>query len=192
MKHRTFFIVMSLLLVPLLAGCGIEEDLVEERTVSSAPPYNIGNDTQFAGNASVTDNWLLGIGPFTVANATNVVSLGIIVDSVAWGAVNGRMGLYTDAAGTPAQRVTYSAEQPFVVGVNDLPVPVTAIAPGDYWISAWYNPNILGIAADNGSTTPLVGGALTYHPTDPFPDPYFPNAIIATVETLNYYMTVRD
>ena len=185
-------LLLAGLFMVFLAGCGEDSvsDSVPSNSSAAPPPgaYNIGNDVAFSGGQTsygIGAGWT--IGPITVVGATNVISLGIILDSLL-GPTNMRLALYTDVGSVPDALIYGSGIQSATVGVNLFPVPNVFIPAGIYWImfdssDALYFQIGPASGLDNISEIFAFGTA--------WPNPS--GAIIfGTGDELNLFMTVQD
>lgn len=101
----------------------------------TGPLYSAGYDREFPYTSVLARNYLLGH-PITITSEMVVLELNLISKRTA---SNGRVALYTDVAGVPAELVVGSDSQGIRSGSNDFDVAPTRIPPGSYWLMAVYD-----------------------------------------------------
>lgn len=131
-------------------------------TPSSCPV--LGN-TRGGGTTSYASNTIHAV-RITVTASTDISALHVYLEG---STANFISAIYTDHPGYPEAVIAQSAVKASVVGWNDASIPLTNLAPGNYWLATWaasndfffdYPSTQMGYHGVNAAGAPL--GSWTY------------------------------
>jgi hypothetical protein len=91
-----------------------------------------GNPGEFAEGSSHLIGFLVA-GKLTLPVAATLTHLAVITKA---GGPNIKVALYTDEGGLPGTLVAFTPATPMVLGTMEIPVTMTNLSPGDYWVAA--------------------------------------------------------
>jgi hypothetical protein len=150
----------------------------DDADASPCPVIHVGYDEEFPGSGHLAADYLLTC-RLDVNSSTTVTDLAVIGKAAG---ANVRMALYTDADG-PDALVVEVPSAPLVAGALEMPVDLTSIDPGYYWIAAVFDDDVLVGATGTGRDDCGYRNLWFWETMpDPFGGAYTPGAI------LNFYI----
>jgi hypothetical protein len=142
-----------------------------------------GNDVEFPDVSSATAGYLVG-GSVTVPVASMLTHLGVINKAAGPNIV---LALYSDLGGLPDVLVASTPPTLMTLGRMEIPVAVTPLAPGTYWLMGVYDTDTsMGVdSSDPSAPVRYIAQAFA----SPLPNP-FPPAAYYSGQRFNYYLKV--
>ena len=145
--------------------------------------YGISSELSQTSNHS--PDYLLG-SQIRIINASTLTHLALISKT---GGFHVQMALYTDVGGNPSELVVGTGLVTLITGVQEIPVPVTPVAAGFYWIMAVFEAQS-AIAFDVSDPTAFARYR-DFNFGDPLPLVFGP-AATETGSQYSYYVKVIE